>query len=295
MMSMTSTAVEVAGSAEHRLRPVVVLVFVDHEIHIDIVPTRKRARRLTDVAFGVVTHSHREQFHDLAGKIFIGCAPDIHPGIQEGQHRRVLSDRHHQIAKVAGTHFVEHFDFAKQFAIVPDLAFVDRVVSVPEQRHLFLKRTVAGDHAVSPPIGHSIGFEQAGAEPVEELVDDRLQPPIPCWLHLDSKGLSGFLGQIRRGGTAGREGFDTWIVDAGMVEPGEVAVVDVLEIDHGAHDLARRRRGQLRYLFGGFRRNPHVPADAVPCRNSNRRVRSAPGRFANRRVLSGRPRWVWAP
>ena len=70
-------------------------------------------------------------------------------------------------------------------------------MAVPEQRHFFLQRPRAGQHAIGPPIGDAVGFEHAGAQPVEEFVDDGLQAAVAVGLHFDAERFALLLGLSR--------------------------------------------------------------------------------------------------
>ena len=79
-------------------------------------------------------------------------------------------------------------------------------MAVPEQGHLFLKWPGAVQHPIRPPIGHAISFERAGAEPVEEFVDDGLQAAVAGGFDLDSQGLAFLLGEVGDRRAAGGKG-----------------------------------------------------------------------------------------
>jgi len=108
-------------------------------------------------------------------------------------------------------------------------------MAVPEQRHLLLQRRIAGHHAVGPPVGDAVGFQHAGTQPVEELVDDGLQRAIAAGLDLHAQGLTGGLCHLGHRRTAGRERFQPRVVNAGMIEGRKMTVVNALEVDQVAH------------------------------------------------------------
>jgi hypothetical protein len=83
-----------------------VLVLVDHEFQIDVVPPSERPRGFADVLLGVVADAHGEQLHDFAGEILVGSPFDIDPGVQECQHSRVLRHSHGEIPEIAGSLFL---------------------------------------------------------------------------------------------------------------------------------------------------------------------------------------------
>ncbi len=169
MMSITCDAIEVAGLAEERLLAVVVLVFVDDEFQIDVIPAGEGAGGFADVLLGVVADAHGEHFHDFAGEVFVGRAFDVDAGVEEREHAGVLGHGDHQVPEIAGAVVFEELQFGEQFAVIAHLGFVGGEMAVPEERHLFLQRPRAGEHAIRPPVGDAIGFERAGAKPVEEL------------------------------------------------------------------------------------------------------------------------------
>ena len=171
-------AVEAAGLAEKRLFAVVVLIFVDDEFEIHVVPAGEGARRLANVLLRVVADAHGEHLHDFAREVFVGGALHVDARVQERQHRRVLGHGHHQVPEIAGAVVLEEFQLVEKLAIIADFGFVDGEMAVPEQRHVFLQRLRAGEHAICPPIADAVGFERAGAQPIEKFVDHGLQPAV---------------------------------------------------------------------------------------------------------------------
>ncbi len=125
-------------------------------------------------------------------------------------------------------------------------------MAVPEQRHLFLKRPRAGHHPVGPPIGHAVGFESAGAEPVKELIDDGLQAAVAGGLHLDAERFAFFLGHIRDGRAAGRKRFEPGVVNRRIIEGRQLAGVGSLEANQAGDGL---RRSHFRERLNFFRRS----------------------------------------
>ena len=99
--------VEVSAVAKKRFRITVMQICVDHEIEIDVVPASKGASGLADIGLAVIAHAHGEQFHDFPGKILVRRALDVDASIEERQHRRILGNRHHQVAEATGPHFMK--------------------------------------------------------------------------------------------------------------------------------------------------------------------------------------------
>ena len=151
-------------------------------------------------------------------------------------------------------------------------------MAMPEERHLLLKRMVRPHHPVGPPVGNPVRLEHAGAQPVEELVDDRLKSSVAGRFDLNTEGLAFLLGQIGHGGPAGREGFQARIVDAGMVERREVAVVDVLEMDESP-DRFHRGQSCQRVDFLG------CAAEARPLQQMGRQITVPVGGRDRREVV----------
>ena len=83
----------------------------------------------------------------------------------------------------------------------------------------------------------------AGAEPVEELVDDGLEAAVAGRLHLDAERFAFLLGQIGDGRAAGRKRLESRIVNPGMFEGRQLADIGPLETDQAGDRL---RRSQFR-------------------------------------------------
>ena len=238
-------AVQGPRLAENRLFSIIVFFIVHDEVEIFVVPSRERPRCFPDVPLGVITHTHREEFHDLPSEIFIRGALDVHAGVEERQHGGVLRNGQQQGPEVVCAVPIGQVEHAKRLAVISNLAFGDCEMTVPEQSHFLFERAIRPNHPVRPPVGDTVGFENACTEPVEELVDDRLQPPITRRLDLDSQGLSGFFCEFGRGWPAGGEWLEAGIVDTRMVERFQMRVVDGLEVDEVADRLYRSHRSQL--------------------------------------------------
>src|SRR5262249_4453522 len=153
-------------------------------------------------------------------------------------------------AEISRALLVEQLKLDQQLAIIADLVGAGREMSVPEQRHLLLQRTVGGHHAVRPPSRHAASLKRGGAQPVEEAVDDRLHPARTAGLHLHADGFARRLGLARRRRTARREYLQARVVNAGMLERREVDVLYGLVIDHPPHGFDRRQGSQSVDILG---------------------------------------------
>ncbi len=96
---------------------------------------------------------------------------------------------------------------------------------MPEKRDLFLKRPGAGEHPVRPPVADAVGFENAGAQPIEKLIHDGLEAAVAAGFDLDSQRLAFRLRHVRYGRPAGRKRFEPWVVNARMIECRQTARV----------------------------------------------------------------------
>src|SRR5438105_10945552 len=114
------------------------LALVDHELQVDVIPSGKGARGFADILLRIIADPHGEQLHDFTGEIFVRGALDVHAGVEEGKHGRVLSDGDGEIPEIARSVFLEKLELAEQLAIVAYLRLVGSEVAVPEQRHLLL-------------------------------------------------------------------------------------------------------------------------------------------------------------
>ena len=236
-------AVEIAAVPEHLFFGVVVLYRIDRERGALEVPAGEGTGGFADVVLAVVAHAHGEEFHDLAREILVRSALDVHPGIEESEHRRALRHADHQSAEVAQPLGLEQLELLQHLAVVAHLLFGGGEMAVPEQRHFFLQRAWRGQHAVRPPIGNPVGLEDARAQPVEELVDHRLHRPIAGRLYFHAQRLAGGTGEIGRGGPARREVIESGVEHARFVERLESRVGCTFEVDQSPDGFAR---GELR-------------------------------------------------
>ena len=240
--------IEVARVSEKRLGIPVVLLFMNDELQIDVIPASESARRLAHIPFRIVADAHREQFHDLAGKVLIGRALHVHAGVEERQHCGVLRNSHEQIVKISGSLFLEQLELTESFPVIADLCFVHRKVAVPEQRHLFLQRVAGLKHAIRPPVSNTLGFQNTRAQPVEEFIHDRLYRTIPARFDFDAERLTFFLGQFRHGRAAFGKRLESGIVDSRMVERRKI-VLDILKVHQAPDGFTGRQSGQRLDLF----------------------------------------------
>ena len=149
-------AVEISLATEQGLVGIVMLRRVDDELQAGVVPAGKSARSFADVLLAVVAHPHGEQLHDLAGKVLVRCAFDIHGCIEIFKHGRVLRDGDHQRSEIAGRLRTKQLVLLVHLAVVADFFFAGGKVAVPEQSHFFFQRTLACQHAVSPPVAEAV-------------------------------------------------------------------------------------------------------------------------------------------
>ena len=177
-------AVVVALVPQETLRTVVVLRRIDDKRQVIRVPAGEGARRFTDVPFAVVAHAHGEKLHDFAGEILVRRPLDVYACIKEIEHRRILRHRHHEVAEVASGVVPEGLVLQQHLAVVANLGLAGGEMAVPEQRHFFFQGPVGVEHAIAPPVRHPTRFQHAGPQPVEKLVDHRLQGPVARRLHL---------------------------------------------------------------------------------------------------------------
>ena len=153
----------------------------------------------------------------------------------------ILRHGHHQVAEVARSLVLEQLQLVEQLAIVADLGFVDGEVAVPEQRHLFAQRLRTGQHPIRPPIRDAVGFERAGAQPVEKFVDHGLQPAVAVGLHFDAERFAVLLGLVGDGGAAGRKRLEARIVNARVIEGRQLAGVGSFEANQASDGLRGRQ------------------------------------------------------
>ena len=90
------------------------------------------------------------------------------------------------------------------------------------------------------------------------------------------------LRKARGGGPGRRKGRQRRVVDAGMIERRQMAVVDRLEVDEPCDRLLRRQRGQSREPPPAGRRSPRGPGDGGRARASSPTRRSATGPLPRR-------------
>src|SRR5262249_12320996 len=190
------------------------LVFVNDEVQIHVVPTSERAGGFADVLLRVIADTHGEELHDFSREIFVRRSLYVYTGIEKGEHPRILCFRDHQIAKISRAVLVEQFELSEHLPVITDLAFIHGKVAVPKQRHLFFQRMTRSDHAVRPPISDALRFQHARPQPVEELIYNRLNGTVAAWFDFDAESFTLFFRELCHGGPALREGLDAGIMDA---------------------------------------------------------------------------------
>ncbi len=134
------------------------------------IPPGEDARAGVHVGFRESPHAHREEFHQLAGEVFLRTRADVGPAIEPHQHRRILCNRHEQISEISERRVAEELQLTPSAGasftwpgghhpggfngadLALDFGVRRREVVVPEQRHLFLQRTPTVHHTKQPPL-----------------------------------------------------------------------------------------------------------------------------------------------
>ena len=196
----------------------IVLVRIDGELEAGNVPSREGACCLLHIPLPVVADAEREELHDLAREVLVGPFTRVHAGIQKHEHGRVLSHGDQQFAEVPAALLTERVQLKEHLSVIADLVFVGCEVSMPEQGETLAQRVFAGQHALGPPIADAVGLEPRCAEPVEELVDDRLQRAVPARLDLHAKSMTLGASQSSCRRAAGRKRVERGFEDAGVLE-----------------------------------------------------------------------------
>ena len=115
----------------------------------------QRARAFLDVVFGVgIPFAKYEKLHQFARKIFIRSSLATLVIVEIFQHRRIAQNAHDQLRKIANSIRSKKLVLQKHVITIFDCAIPSRKVSMPKQRHLFLKWTTRFDHAAKPPLLH---------------------------------------------------------------------------------------------------------------------------------------------
>ena len=133
------------------------------------VPAGEHARRGIHVLLVVVADAEREQLHDLAAEVLLRALTRVHASVEPDQHRRVLRDFNQELGEAAERVLAKEL----QLTLGPgklagdighhlralhgadravDLAVRRREVVVPEQRHLFLQRSLRVHHSEQPTL-----------------------------------------------------------------------------------------------------------------------------------------------
>ena len=170
-------AVKVAGFAQEGLFPEVVVFLAVGELpRVAAVgragqlglnrPAGEGARALPHIHLGVVGNAHGEQLQELPAPVLVHGVPVVLVVVQPENHGRVLGQLNEHIPVVAHPTLPEHIDLLQQLVAVVHLGVAGGENMVPEQRHLFLQGTVAGDHVVHPVglpgEGHAAGQQETG-------------------------------------------------------------------------------------------------------------------------------------
>ena len=123
------------------------------------VPAGEHARGGIHVLLGVVADTEREQLHHFPSEVLLRTRTDVRPAIEPHDHGRVFRDLDEQVSKIAEGVLSEKLDLALRSWQLAELerhhlgglngthnprhlAVGGREVVMPEQRHLFLQRTL---------------------------------------------------------------------------------------------------------------------------------------------------------
>ena len=186
-----------------------------------------------------------------------------------------MSSRKSPVARCA-----EGLVLAQHLAHVAHLVLAGGEMAVPEQRHLLLERALGVEHAVRPPVRDAARLEHARAQPVEELVDHRLERPVAGRLDLDAERRAGLFRELGGRRPARRKvrrdrdrGCRTARTRAGRRWRSPRSRPD-------ARPPARASSPRAPRSPRACRRSPRARADARRDRSSSRRPRSARDRPA---------------
>ena len=144
-------AVEVAPLAEEELVIVVMVIFIvvelprdvsvrtgcvvahldGHVVRVDHAPASERPSALLDVLFGVVAHSHREEFQNFSAEVLVDRSLVIILIVQPHQHSGVARQVHQQVAEVAHAVFAEHLHLVHDHTRLNELGGGGREYTVP--------------------------------------------------------------------------------------------------------------------------------------------------------------------
>ncbi len=140
---------------------------------------------------------------------------DVLAVVEKDEHRRILEDPDQQIRQPTRGIGAQHQILLEHHPVVADLVLPGREVSVPEQRELLFERPGGREHAVRPPQAEPLRFDLVRVQTVEELVDDRLEPPLRTGRqHFLAEPFPTFASKPHRFRPAWREGIHTRVPDA---------------------------------------------------------------------------------
>ena len=171
------TAVRINRKGERLRSRVVLTPVVDERVALRAagagarqVPSGEHARAGVDVRFGERADAHREELHQLTGKVLLRLRTEVGAAVEPHQHRWILGDRDQQIPEVAERVLPQQLELPLEPGRVlrglgrkcprsldrtefaGDLRVGGGEMVVPEERHLLLQRTAAVDQAEEPAL-----------------------------------------------------------------------------------------------------------------------------------------------
>jgi hypothetical protein len=106
------------------------------------------------ILFGVMAFAQGEEFHALAGKIFVGMLLAALRLVEPDQHGRVGGDGVEQIEPIARSHAAESVDLLPHEIGVAHLDGAGGEMAVPEKGQFLLQRARPFGHALEPLPAH---------------------------------------------------------------------------------------------------------------------------------------------
>ena len=134
------------------------------------VPSGEHARAGVDVRFGERADAHREELHQLTGKVLLRLRTEVGAAVEPHQHRGVLRNGNQQIPEVAERVLPQQLELSlksggvfgglgrkcprplRGIEFAGDLRVGRGEMVVPEERHLLLERAAAVDQAEEPAL-----------------------------------------------------------------------------------------------------------------------------------------------
>ena len=120
---------------------------------------------------------------------------DVLAVVQIDEHRRIREDAEQQVLEAAAGVRTQQLVLAEHHPGIAHLAVAGGEVAVPEQCQLLFEGAPGEQHALTPPGRQPLGLHGVRPQPVEELVDHRLEPPrLAFGQHLDAHRLAALAG-----------------------------------------------------------------------------------------------------